>query len=493
MSLFWVNLAFLLLFLALRLVPLYSSKKKGCDAYFFLLCAEEFRRRPGVPVTLPGLYLLEPDEQWYPPMFYVFLGLFPEKWIKENYWLINHLLDLLVGFLILNLASLIGTPLVGLLVAAMYALDESIIMEYQNMTSRPLGCVLFFSLLGSAWLGIHAHPLWMGVAVVCGVLLVYTHKLACQLVWFLFPFLMVVRGEVQWGFLLLAMYAGAFAVYPGFFVKLIRAHFDIISFWSRYWPWLGAHQVKSSPVYGDGRPAGFFEGTRWDQGKAMTLRILLSNAWIIPALFGAALMPEGYVIPLAQVCVGGLVWVVLTSYIPFFRGVGEGTKYIKYLLPPSLILVAASVVKVSWLWLLVVPLALRQVRQYVRSVRNKPKTEMTGSLNECLEKMFAHMRQLEDTRTFCLPLHLSDTVAYHTRNPVFFGTHGYGFKEAAQVFPVLQRPVEDCVREYGLTHLLLDTTYASVGELRLEGRLTTVAAFGNYELLSFRPEDKVRL
>jgi hypothetical protein len=69
--------------------------------------------------------------------------------------------------------------------------------------------------------------------------------------------------------------------------------------------------------------------------------------------------------------------------------------------------------------------------------------------------------------------------------PTYWGTHSHCFDEKlADFFPVLRRRIEDYVREDGLTHLLLDTVYASPQELSLVER-NILERQGNYSLYRF--------
>jgi hypothetical protein len=60
---------------------------------------------------------------------------------------------------------------------------------------------------------------------------------------------------------------------------------------------------------------------------------------------------------------------------------------------------------------------------------------------------------------------IADITAYITRQPVCWGTHGYGFKAASDVLPMLRKPIPWLMEQYALTHLLLDERYASADTL----------------------------
>ena len=81
------------IFMLIRLVPLWKIRNRGCDAFYFLLAAEKFREQKRIPVRFGGLFLLEEDEQWYPPLFYMILALIPDKTLAKIHWAMNHVFD----------------------------------------------------------------------------------------------------------------------------------------------------------------------------------------------------------------------------------------------------------------------------------------------------------------------------------------------------------------------------------------------------------------
>src|SRR5574340_846994 len=86
--------------LSLRLWPIWNSRKRGCDAYYYLLCAEEYRKNKKLPIVLPKLFLLDVTEQWYPPLFIELLSIIPTQWLKRTYWLITPAIDTLTSAMV---------------------------------------------------------------------------------------------------------------------------------------------------------------------------------------------------------------------------------------------------------------------------------------------------------------------------------------------------------------------------------------------------------
>ncbi len=85
---FWVR------FRALRINP-----GLGVDNWYWLLCIEDVKRYHRIPARLP-YFMLEIEEQWYPPLYSFFMSLFPTEILKRHGGKIAQLMDLLNGFII---------------------------------------------------------------------------------------------------------------------------------------------------------------------------------------------------------------------------------------------------------------------------------------------------------------------------------------------------------------------------------------------------------
>lgn len=464
----------LLAFLAARLVPIWPTRHRGCDAYFFLQCAAAFRRDRRLPILLPPVYLLEPEEQWYPPGFAMFLALLPERWLMRGYWLLNHLLDAAV---LLTLATVVGTQAGwgwGWAAALAYATSAFVVLEYSNLSSRPLGSLLLYGSLIAAFAGTQGSPAALALAVLLVAALLYTHKLSVQLLWFLAPFLGLTLGEPLWLLPLFAGYLLALVVGRGEFIKILLAHADIIAFWYRNWPLLGAHAIHDSPVYGGGpsKTGNFHRGSRWRGGLLHLRRMVQYNLWsplALAAPVAADLDATGRF--LYAWMIGTYLWAGLTLLVPWLRCLGEGTKYIKFALPPSLVLVFAVMLPQApgWVVALAALLGLLHLALYALVWRNDlaRRWNATAVLDGGLEPVLARIAADPSARLMCLPSQIADIVAYRTGRPVLWGTHGYGFRWAGDYFPVLRRPIEELVRRHRLTHLLLDCEYARPESLGL--------------------------
>lgn len=491
-------------FLVLRLYPIWREREQGCDAFNILLCAEAIRRERRVPPRVPDLFILEEPDQWYPPVFLALCALVPQGWLRRRYWLFNQLVDLVNAALLFAVVALITENpwLAGGAVLA-YAICAGLVQEFAALTTRPLGLLVLNLLVFAGALAMQ-DPRWLAAALACGVLLVYSHKLSAQQAWLTLPVIFAATGAWVWAVLLPGMYVAAFLVWPRGFRQVIRAHVAIVRFWHRNWPVLGAHAVRQSPIYGDGGVTRRDFYAAWPKGAPLQFakETLHQNYFVVSVVAGIAewlLLPAvgshahaGLVVILAAWILSVYAMAGLTHFVPLLRGLGLGRQYVKFALVPSLCLTAillADQPGPAMLAATAVALLLA-VRQYVlvaRALRLSGGSQSTGQKSDELSQLLDQLRRDEAARILALPVYLCDLVAYETRRPVYWGTHGQCFDDRLErFFPVLRQPVADYVADGALTRLLLDTRYASAAELEVpDGDL--IAEAGPYALYRLKP------
>ena len=477
------------IYMGLRIYPLWPTRYQGCDAYNILLCAETLRASKRLPIRLPPVFILEEQDQWYPPGFLVICALMPTAWLNRYYWFINQIVDLPNVGIAFVWAYAAGQPWIAAATVVVYAIQFGLIHEYANLNTRPLGTLLLTGFLCSAHLGL-AEPWMTGVAAVVACLLFYSHKLSLQQLWFSLPTLAVVTADWRWLAWLPAIYLLSFVVWPRGFCRIVQGHFAIISFWNEHWPRLGAHMVRNSPIYGDGRRrAGFYAANELRGLVDFAQNVLQQNLFVIPAA-GAVLL-SSQLSDTERFLVGWIVSVyfgaALIHVIPQLRGIGLGRQYIKFAIVPTAILIAETAESAqSLLWVLTIGAAVLTGIQYAVAARSlrRHSGEQTGQVSDSLLAMLRLIKAESEIRLMCLPTHLCDLVAYQTRKPVYWGTHSDIFDDRlAAFFPVMRRGLEDYARDARLTHLLLDSRYASPSEFGL-GPGSAVQISGHYELYS---------
>ena len=480
-------------FFVLRFAPIWHRRHQGCDAYYFLMASEALRRSRRLPVVLPPVFLLEPQEQWYPPGFTVFLALLPKRVVERYYWALTTAVDAVVVlalFVWLWEVHGLGAAWLG---AVAYAMSP-ILNEYGQLTSRSLAAVLtaVFLVASYLWIGSEGGAWALVGAIAAGVALLLTHKLSAQLLWFLCPFLAVVEQNAAWLAPLAASYGAALVIGRRQFVNILRAHWDIISFWTRNWRYNGVHAIEGSPIYGDpDAGTGFYRKDRTEALVLLVRRLLQYNLAVIAVpvivfFYGNLTQFEYF---LACYVAGTYLWAMLTLVVNPLKCFGEGTKYIKFAIPPTLVLVSGllteGVERSSALAVLAFVMIAQAALYCIVTVRLRAvAVGQSGILTPVLEALLRRTKERGNVRLMCLPSHLADLAAYRTGVPVLWGGHGYELRTVEEFIPVMRRRVEYFVERYGLTHLLLDRRYTSLARLDLKEAVPVDEA-GDIALFAF--------
>ena len=459
---------------AWRLAGLLRSPHRGCDAYYFLLSREALLKRKRLPIVLPPYFVMERQEQWYPPGFSLLLAVIPDRILQRYYWCISPAVDALIGGAIaLAGAAASGRMQVGLLVGILYAFSRSAVAETQSLTSRQLGALLMgIAGMCGIWSLHDPDPVWLIASVTAGVLLLLTHKFSTQSLFLSFLLLTVWNGDLRYAEILLFTVIAAVILSGGFYVKVLRSHWDYIRLWTKQRAWLGAHQVQDSPIYG--QPSDRFrvyksglrpKAVAVGRYVAGNLFALIPVAVLIATWNGRMISPTA--VAAAEWSLSILLIGLLSYLIPWLRGIGYMTQYGKLSLPAALICgaMALSDSLVGPVVLIVLGWSLLDGLRSLPGMLRPSYSE--GWDLASLQPLFAHLRKLDRPLTMCIPNTYCDLVAYHGRVPVLWGGHGSPTRPLEMILPVLSRPLEEICEEYPVTHLLLDTNYTQPQQLGL--------------------------
>ncbi|MBI3988697.1 MAG: hypothetical protein HY347_03675 [candidate division NC10 bacterium] len=479
-----VGAAVIVLAFFLRTRSLTSGGSQGGDAWYYLLYVEELKRSRRIPVTLP-YFLLDIEEQWYPPGFPVLLSLFPEALLKRYRWAIAPAIDCL-QLLVLSLFTLLATKSVtaAALAGVVYATTPTLIAENLNLNSRSFGSLLF-TMTMLFLLALELSRSFLGYLPIAafGGLLLLTHKLSSQ------GLLFILLGEALWirqGEPLLALGAAlgmAFLLSTGFFLKLLKGHLEILRFWRRNLLNLGAHQVYDSSLYRNRADSGDNPSRRFHrpglQGFIWHLKVLLShNLYILalPLLLGQAGSP------VQHFCTRWLLLIYLftliTTFLPPLRFLGEGLKYLKLAAFPLAFLLGAG----GWgaTSFLLIPLLALNLFVILRTIR--PLT--IGKVDDGLLKIVQYLKQAEPGGVMTIPTHVADPIAYLAKRKVLWGAHSSGYDKLEPFFPVLKQPFQAFFKAHGLTFLLIDQGYVDPKALDLRS-FALLLKEGSYQLYRY--------
>lgn len=464
-----VFVASTIIFFVARLYPLWPHRGRGCDAHYFLMCAQVLRQSFRLPVKLPLKYLAEEQEQWYPPLFSMLLAVLPRAWLQKNHWIVNHLLDFLVALGLFGIASSLVGALGAMALVFIYAIQPALVQEFQTLTSRPLGMIIQLVTIFSGYVFVFEDSAIAGlIAAAAFATLVYSHKLSIQLLWFLLPFLSLATGAWEWIAILIFGYALAALAWPRMFIKIQRAHWDIVRFWAREWPLLGAHPVRDSPIYGGkGSSTAYYQNLSIRRPTAFLKTVLQLNIFSVFLVLPLFIpMPDQPIAAFFWWWSAGIYGVVAaTHFLKPLRCFGLAQQYVKFSYIPVLSFTALYVNDGSKIALMLAMLcALVLLRSYlltVRSLRRMPRELGFGRVDDLVD----FLESQSAPRIMVFPYHLYDELAYRSKAQVLWGTHGYGFDNVRSFFPVLKCRIEKIAEAFALTHIIVDKRYVAIEEL----------------------------
>lgn len=474
----------------LRLSTFWKCRHRGCDAYYFLLSSQEFRKRRRLPIVLPPIYLLEQQEQWYPPGFSMVLSLIPEGWLNKYYWLISPAVDCAIVAIVYGLVYVM-TQSIGLaaLGSFLYAINSASITHCTNLNSRGLASLLFCgAMLGVMGYSAGGNALYAVLAVVSGVGLLMTHKLSPQLLYVLLPAMSLVFWDATYLVGLVVIVVATFVATRGFLFKIWRGHADILKFWNTHWPNLGAHQVNSSPMYVSGNEDSnkMFQGG-WG-GLFKQAQYMVMNPVAIMLVFPILRYEWLTLFDKQMLWWAGLTYVfaIATTFIKPLRFLGEGHRYLQLAAVPVSYLAIVPFWRGWWgfdPWLYIamcvsiVVAAVIYWRLY--QFMSDPKRTLVPFVDDDLQRVIDFLKGVETHNIYCVPDSLGDAVGYYTRKGVLRGTHNYPFSMVDVFFPVYKVPLEYIISAYQVSHLVVSKGYVDPERLGLDSDNLVLEA-GNY-------------
>ena len=473
-----------------RIAIFRAAAASAVDQHYWMLAARAYREQRGLPVRIPGKYLLEDETQAYPPLFGWLLGRVSNTTVLR--WVTPAVET--AGFLALwavLLALGVRWDMMTLALACYVAAPVLVVYNAQ-LTSRVLGDFFLFSAMALQLVAVVIEPApwlawlcWIASAGLLGMM-VMTHKMSLQL--------HVVLMPVWWWSLsawqvpvatLIGLALFVIVVGPAFARYQLCAHWEIVNFWNRHWRNLGAHQFDLSPVYGnpDGDRSACFHAPGW-RGALKHLRVVVSYAPLNVLLPVCSLLTEAWPPAWVLVWLGAIyVWALATLYVPglkrwggghlyVFNAVAPGAIYLSFLPADPMVFVVVAVgviltvISLAMAWRIVVSRQTARCKDF--------------------EDVIDHLRKLPVARIAVFPLQAAEAVAAGTPHAVLWGGHGYGFGQMEGFFPVLTRPLGEFFHRHRVTWVCWDTGYWPKGESILIGegliQAATIIPFGVWRL-----------
>ena len=492
-----LSLSVMAVALALRMEPhRLAPAGVGVDHWFWRVYVEEYRRTGRFPPELPR-YILD-EHQWYPPLFPLLVAQLPGRLFERWSHLVASFIDLVRLALLMAAIRWVGggDPLTVAVGGLIYATSPIQVSYNVQLNPRALGALFLDTVLlilveyqKVEW----GWPVW-AVLLGLGGLILLTHKMTSQLFWFLVIAAGLLYGD--WRFLALApgSVVVALALSRGFYWKVLRAHVDIVKFWNRNWRWIGADQIRESPLYGeDGyeRPSKLHQtGLR---GVAFHVWLLVGYnpaAWLACFLVYERLFVASPVLIYPTLI---LVWLLLTclfalmtTFVPRLKCLGAGHLYVyNTTLAAGLLLaltfrytrvpVLSTALVVSAVILNAIGVAI-----YYRHFRQNRRLR----IDEDFDQALGFLGSLPEGVVMTIPAQWHEPVAYKTRHRVLWGAHGYGFARLEPVFPRLLRPIGEVLQVYDVRYLLT-MDGALPDRFVRELPESTIRRFGDYLVYDF--------
>ncbi|MCK4526050.1 hypothetical protein KAW18_01660 [candidate division WOR-3 bacterium] len=487
----------------LRIKPnLYHNRKIGIDIWYWLLYIKNLSEKHGFSIKIDN-YLLDSNEQCYPPLFPILISKLGEKRIRKYGYLIAPLIDCFQLFLLVLVAFLLTQNIALTLIAGLvYAIMPILITYNFQLNPRSLGS-LFFSIVFLSVLLIELtnNYYFLLAIILFGVLVLFTHKMTTQIMVVFLLSYSVITLDLVFVAVVPIIFFFAIVFSKGFYLKILRGHYDIVTFWKRNINYLRAHQINDSFLYKREEKVASkvpislspkIDRVFSDNPSLLkAVEIFARNPFVLvvfPFIFKLSDLGlvEKYFIILVLIVYG---WIFVTTFIEPFRCLGEGFLYaypvafpIAYL-AGSLFVSFKQIVSIPVLVIAILPSLLVVYLSY-KNIKNGKRM---GLIDKDLEEITDYLKELPRDNVMCFPVALAEFVTYITGKKVLWGGHSSGFKELEVFFPILKEKVEYFIHNYGINYVLVDNDYVTIEDfMKNKNMISLIKQKGKYSLYEIR-------
>lgn len=472
------------------------KKDFGVDTWYFLNYAQGFRQQRRLPIKLKH-YLLDIEDQWYPPVFAFLLSWIPKKVIDRYHWLVSPIIDSTQTILLFLFSIFLSGRLdIALAAALLYIAGTVNASIASNLNVRPFASLLSTLFMLSIYsFSIQQDILSFLLVLISGVIILHTHKMTTQqLVFFTVGLTLLTRNPIYLYFLLF-VFGLAFIATKGFYLKILKNHIQIVKFWSKNLPYLWKHQVYDSPLYKNNEKAVLKSGVYGMKNNRFVFylarALLLSFLIVVIILFlrgGSITRIPNYKFIFYWVFINYFL-VFSTTYLPIFKNIGEGYQYLVYGVFPVSFLVAFAfldlipdkTIAYSAVSLLIIISMYIQIFTLSRQLLN-----VNSFVDNELKEIIGLIKDLKEDRVLCLPVFKSEAIAFLGGKKVLWGAHGSGWDDLYYFYPVIRRPIIELVRKYNIGFILLDKRFVDLDDLKIDDQVTKVFSGKNYYLLKVK-------
>lgn len=493
-----VAVLLLVLFFLIRLFPYLGKKIQSPDGSYFLKLIKEYRKSKKFPPEFSN-FLLENDRSYYPPVFWLFpvvTGFVNLKsWKKLYIPLIETTHFLLLICVMLRLEINSAQMVLGALVFMSFPI---VVKESNYFSSRSLGNLLttiFFISFMSLFFGGELLYFYFAFTSVVISLTALTHKMSLQFQIAMILFMSIVDTSLSYFLLIPTSLGLAWLISGGHYINVLRHHFGIVKFWNHNYPLLRADPVRWISGRGDHpedeieafKQQSIFSQIHWIKDRFEKTLWSLSGGYIW--LFGICVWLNFELVNSVVLWILGAIAIMLClDAFPWFRALGEGFKYTRYLAFPMAMLFSSID---SWRSVAIaIPFVLLNLENS-RKIILKRREQSNEKFHKGLRPILEFIKEHDCKRIYCLPLNQADDVVLYTDSRVFSGGHSYPYgPKLLDFFPVQRMPYRNLFNQYSVNYVLVDRQKQRAIELVLKEKVDILLKNKSYLFMEIQTENK---
>lgn len=459
-----------------EIYPRLINREFGVDIWTHLLYLKEYHKQKGIPRRIEKGFLVT-GEYDYPPVFIWIASRFPFKLVEKYEFIFSPFFDSLhVVFIFIFAYAFTSNLALSLIAQLLYILTPIVVLENSSATPRSLGYTFFTFLMVSIFLFYRTENiLWILPAVVSGSAILLTHRFTTQgFLIFAIAFSIIDRNLVFMSIFLLSFII-ALVLSRGFYLKVISGHLGNLKFWKDNIKYRFAHQVKGNLKPAETKDFIFRIYTQFLKFPPFVLEI--TSPWtIIPLYMFLFDMPNNFILQRF------IIWIVisyllalLTMWVPKFRFLGEGQRYLELSSFPTAFIAAYFLIS-KLNTNLSLPISLFYIICGIGSVitivviqRKAIIYEKLRTVTPSMKEMFKYLKSLKNKPKLLVIPHQSTTsVIYHTNSPVFVNADYKSIEKISDVYPYIRKSIKNIMNNHALDLVLLNTDYATISDLKIK-------------------------
>jgi len=479
----------------LRIWVRIPRKDFGVDTWYFLNYAQAFRKSRRLPARLDN-YLLDIEEQWYPPLLAFILSLFPRKITDTHHWVFSAVIDSIQAVILYYFSFILTSRVdVAIFAALLYIASTVNASMSTNLNARPLAALICTLLMLAIYnYSLNSNIYSLVVVLVLGAILLHTHKMATQQLLFFAAGLSIFYRDWKYIYILGLIFITAIISTRGFYFKILKNNIEIVRFWARNLPYLLKHQVYASSLYKDAGKAGSrmgISGLKMNRfmfllarGQLLFFFFLVIIIWMKKADIRCVSINTSFLFYWVFI---NFFTVIATTYLPFFKFIGEGFKYLIYGTFPVSFLVSLGAIALmpSLMVSYSVLILLAGVCIYLQAFTvSRQLLNVNSYVDDELKEVINILKKSDKDNVMCIPVFKAEPVAYLGGKKVLWGAHGSGWDKMDEFWPVIKVPLEKLIEKYKINFMLIDKRFVDKEDLKIDSLIKETVHNGQNYILA---------